>query len=62
MKKLAADIRLLAAQDDKMGWWNALSSPSSLRQWDLLPECEFQGAGDIWEVRKEETVALAKAL
>ena len=56
-KKQAVGFRLPAAQDSKVGWWNAPPCVSSLRWW-----CKFKGTRDIWEVRKEQTVGLAQAL
>ena len=61
-KRQAVGFRLPAAQNVKMDWWNAPPSQSGLRQWDFILEGKVQGTRDIWEVRKEQTVALAKAL
>ena len=61
-KKQAVGFRLSAVQDAKVGWWNASPCLSSLQQWQFLPKTKFQGTSNIKEVRREETVALAKAL
>ena len=62
MPKDPAGFRLPEAQVDKTGWWNAPPCLSGLRWWYFIPKCKFQGTRDILEVRKEQTVALAKAL
>ena len=42
VKKHPMGFRLPAAQDDKMGWSNALPSLSHLRQWDFIPDSQFK--------------------
>ena len=53
---------LPAALDEESGWWNCPPSLSTLVQNDFLPYVVIQDMQDVWEARKEQTLALAKAL
>ena len=61
-KRQTASFRLPAAQDEKLGWWNPPPSISDLGYQDFLPHGYFQGMGDVWEMKKEQNLVLAKAL
>ena len=61
-KRQAAGFRLPTAQAKKLGQWDLLPSLSALCCNSFLFPGDLQGSQDICEMRKEKTVALAKAL
>ena len=61
-KRQAASFWLIAAQAKILGWWDPPPSLSALHRDAFLPPGGLQGLWDIWETRKENTLALAKAL
>ena len=58
------DSKLLASHSpsQKLRWWNPPPSLSALHCDAFLPPRDLQGSKDIWETRKEKTLALAKVL
>ena len=63
-QKQAAPFRLPTAQREKYGWWNTPPSLVNLECQDFLPPSPSrpQGPRDIWVVRRDQMVGLARAL
>ena len=61
-RQQAAAFRLPTVQNEVSGWWEAPLSIHRLGRQDFLPHCDFLGKRDFWEIQKEGTLVLARAL